>query len=72
MLLGPRVVRAIQQARHKRILLARLGVVQHSRQLPDDGVEQRHRRDFASRENEIPDRNLLVDAAVDQPLVNPS
>ena len=41
------------------------------RQLPDDGVQQGHRRDLASRENEIPDRNFLIDTAFDQTLVNP-
>jgi hypothetical protein len=51
---GPRVVRAIQQTRDKGILFCRLGVVQHPRQLPDDGIQQSHRRDFASREDEIP------------------
>jgi len=71
MLLGSRIVRAIQQARNERILLCRLGVVEYSGQLPEHGVEQRHRRDLAARENEIPDRHFFIDTAVDQALVDP-
>ena len=57
-------------ARHERILRRRLRVVQHARPLPHDGVDQHQRRQLAARHDEIADRDLLVDLARDEALVD--
>ena len=68
--LRPRVVRAVEQAVHERILARRLLVVQRAGQQPRDRVDQHQRRQLAARHHEIAHRDFLVDLARDQPLVD--
>jgi len=69
--LRARVMRTVQQARGKRILLNRLFVAERARQLPHDRVHHEQCRQFPARDDEIADRYLLVDLAGEEPLVDP-
>ena len=63
-------MRTIQQARNKRILCCRIGIIQNARQLSDDGIQQSHRRDFTARKHKFPDRYFFINATLDQTFVN--
>src|SRR6185369_10169784 len=68
-LLGAGVMRAVQQAVERGIEAVELVAVlvaQHPRLQPGHGIEQRHRRDLAARENEVPKADLDVDMAVNE------
>src|SRR5450759_3895120 len=69
-LLGPGVMRTIEQSAHKRILRRRILVAQHAGQLPHHRVDQHHRRQLPAGEHIVADRYLLVDRAADQSLVH--
>src|SRR5687767_13187187 len=68
--LRPRVLRAVEQPVGKRLLERRAGVAERPRQLPHHGVHQRHRRELPAGQHEIAQRQLLVDAPRQQPLVD--
>ena len=71
-LLRPRVVRPVEQrpVGAERFLLRRLRVPEDSRQQPDRRVDDPQRRELAARQHVVPDRQLLVNRLVDQPLVD--
>src|SRR5947209_622729 len=68
--LGPRVLGVFQQPLREAFLRARSLFAHDARQEPDAGVDQRHRGDFAPREHEIAERDLLQAPAFDQALVH--
>src|SRR5580765_4403320 len=67
--LGTRVLRAVEQPVGERFLDRRGVVAERSRQLAHHRVHQRHRRQLTAREHEVSDRDFLVDALFQQPLV---
>ena len=66
----PAVVRAIEQAGGKAVLLVRACVAEHARLQPRDRVEKSQRRDLAAGKNEIAETQLDIDVAVDETLVD--
>jgi len=62
-------VRAVEQPLRERILARRFGIVERAGQLANDGVDQQQRRQFAARDDEIAHRQLAIDLARKQPLV---
>src|SRR5688572_22858238 len=68
--LGARVLRAIQQPVSKRLLRRGGLVAERPRQLPHHRVDQRHRRNFPTREHEVADRDFLVDPPLEQPFIH--
>ena len=67
----PRVMRTVEQSRRKRILGGRLGVVQNAGTLAHDRIDQHQRRQLAAGNDEVSHRDLFVDLALQQPLVDP-
>src|SRR5205807_2035774 len=68
--LGPRVLRALEKALRERLLERRLFIAQRPRQLAHHRIDQRHRRELAAREHEVAERQLLVDAPRQEPLID--
>jgi hypothetical protein len=65
----PRVVRPVEQAADEG-LVGRRFFLQRAGQLAHEGVDQRHRRDFAAGQHEVADRNVFVDARIEKALVD--
>ena len=63
-----RVMRAIEQSVHKRILACRLRIAEHPGQLPHDAIDQHHRRQFAAGEHEVPQTDLAIDMVINEAL----
>src|SRR5712691_8653661 len=61
----PRVLRAVEQPVHERVLLGRQPVPERTGQLPHHGIDHDHRRELAAREHIVADRQLLVHTATD-------
>jgi len=68
--LRPRVLRTIEQPVCERVLRSRKAVTEHPRQLPYHRIDQHHRREFAARDDVVADRDLVVDGAANQTLVD--
>src|SRR6266511_4876367 len=69
-LFRPCVMRAVEKPVDERLLRGRVGVVQHTRPLAHDRIDQHQRRQFSARDDKIANRDLLVHFAREQPLVD--
>ncbi len=67
---GPAVVRAVEQAGGKAVLLVRARIAEHAGLQARDRIEQRERRNLAAGENEVAEAQLEVDVAIDEALVD--
>jgi hypothetical protein len=66
----PSVLRTFQKSLFERLRPGRFGVSEHPRQQPDQALDQHHGRHLPSRQDVVPDRNLLIDGQVDGALVD--
>src|SRR5690606_27504253 len=68
--LRPRVLRAVEQPGHIRILARRILVAEHPRQQPYDRIDDHRGREFPAAQHVVADRQLFPDDAVDDALVD--
>ena len=64
------VVRALEQTVAEGVVLRGLGIGHDAGQQAHHSVHECQRGQFATRHHEIPDRNLLIDFSVKEPLVD--
>ena len=68
----PSIVRTFEKgAPPKRFCLDRLRISEHPGQQPDEPLDHDHRRHLAPGQHVVPDRDLLVDRQLENPLVDP-
>ena len=69
-LLGPRVMRVIEETRCKGIRLRRPFVSEHARPKPGNGIDYHHRGQLAPGEHVVSDGPFFIDVALEYALVN--
>src|SRR3546814_1804540 len=61
----------IEQAGRERIVRRRRFITEHPRQEPRDGINHHHRRQFATGQYEIAQRQLKIHFLLQEPLIEP-